>query len=176
MELVMNNEETSEYYDEVLYVGTNYGKFIKNPRRKITGLKRYALILTAISLIFLVIFSILTVTQKKDIYFYIVILFSVAFVLGIVYYILIGYRISKFISRDVTKKLIIENDNIEFVVGDDVYKLPKSEIQYVLINRYSICFIPRTKTAIISADIKYKNQILANISDKSLIVDNSDLY
>ena len=175
MEILMKNEEPSEYYDEVLYVASNYRKFVKNPRRKITGLKRYALFLTSISLIFLVIFSILTIIQKKE-YIYIVILFLAAFVLGIVYYLLIRNRISKFKSRDISKKLIIEKDNVEFVLGDDVYKLAKSEIQYILINRYSICFLPRTKTHVLSAYIKYKNQILANISDKSIIVDNRDLY
>ena len=176
MEILMNNEEPSEYYDEVLYVASNYRKFVKNPRRKITGLKRYALFLTSISLIFLVIFSIVTIIQKKDIYFYIVILFAVAFVLGIFYYLLIRNRISKFKSSDISKKLIIENDNFELVIGDDVYKLAKSEIQYILINRYSICFLPRTTAYVLAVDIKYKNQILANISDKSLIIDNSDLY
>ena len=175
MEILMKNEEPTEYYDEVLYVASNYRKFVKNPRRKITGLKRYALFLTSISLIFLVIFSILTIIQKKE-YIYIVILFLAAFVLGIVYYLLIRNRISKLKSRDISKKLIIEKDNVEFVLGDDVYKLAKSEIQYILINRYSICFLPRTKTHVLSADIKYKNQILANISDKSIIIDNNDLY
>ena len=44
-------------------------------------------------------------------------------------------------------------------------------------NRYSISFIPKTKTNnIFFADIKYKSQILENFNEKSLIVDNSDLY
>ena len=102
--------------------------------------------------------------------------FAVTFALGVIYYIMILNNISKLKNRDISKKLILENDHIEFIVGDDEYKLEKSDIQYVLINRYSISFIPKTKTNMFFADIKYKSQILENFNEKSLIVDNSDLY
>lgn len=176
MEILMDNNETSQYYDEVLDIASNYDKIIKNPKKKVSGLKRYVLTLTGIAFVFLVIFSALTFTQNSDISFYIMILFAVAFVVGVIYYLLILNRISKFKNRNLDRKLIIEKDYIEFIACSDVYRLEKSDIQYVLINRYSISFIPKTKTNIIFADIKYKSQILDNFDEKSLIVDNSDLY
>ena len=176
MEILMDNDETNQYYDEVLDIASNYDKIMKNPKKKFLGLKRYSLTLTGIAFVFLVIFSALTFTQKSDISFYIMILFAVAFVVGVIYYILILNRISKFKNRNLDRKLIIENDYIEFIAGADAYRLEKSDIQYVLINRYSISFIPKTKSNIIFADIKYKSQILDNFDEKSLIVDNSDLY
>ena len=177
MEISLENNEPSEYYNEVWYIASNYSKFIKNPRKKVLGLKQYALFLTGIALVFLIIFSFLTTTQKSDMYFYIVILFAVAFIMGIVYYGLIVRRLSQVRKRDESRKLIIENDYVEFVSGEDVYRVNKSEIKYILINKYSFCFLPKDKTTtIIFADIKYKNQILENIGEENLIVDNSDLY
>ena len=175
MEIILENNEPAEYYNELWYIASNYSKFIKNPKKKVLGLKQYALFLTGVAFVFLVIFSFLTITQKSDIYFYIVILFAAAFILGIVYYSLIVYRISQIRNRNVSRKLIIENDYVEFVSGDDVFRLNKSEIKYVLINKYSVCFLPNDKTTIISVYIKYKNQILENFDEKNLIVDNSGL-
>lgn len=173
----MDNNETSQYYDEVLDISSNYNKIIKNPRKKFSGSRRYALTLTGIALVFLAIFSLLTFTQNSSIYFYVMVFFAVTFALGVIYYIMILNSISKLKNRDISKKLILENDHIEFIVGDDEYRLEKSDIQYVLINRYSISFIPKIKTNnIFFADIKYKSQILENFNEKSLIVDNSDLY
>ena len=175
MEILMDNNETSQYYDEVLDISSNYNKIIKNPRKKFSGSRRYALTLTGIAFVFLVIFSLLTFTQKSSIYFYVMVFFAVTFALGVIYYIMILNSISKLKNRDISKKLILENDHIEFIVGDDEYRLEKSDIKYVLIN--SISFIPKTKTNnIFFADIKYKSQILENFNEKSLIVDNSDLY
>lgn len=177
MEILMDNNETSQYYDEVLDISSNYNKIIKNPRKKFSGSRRYALTLTGIAFVFLAIFSLLTFTQKSSIYFYVMVFFAVTFALGVIYYIMILNNISKLKNRDISRKLILENDHIEFIVGDEEYRLEKSDIQYVLINRYSISFIPKTKTNnIFFADIKYKSQILENFNEKSLIVDNSDLY
>lgn len=161
----------------MLYVASNYGKFVKNPRRKITGLKRYAIFLTVIAFIFLVIFAALNqFNPANKLYFYVMLLFLVTFVLGIIYYILINYRISKFKNMNFSKKLVVEKDYIEFYVADDYYRMEMSDIQYILINQYSLCFLPRNKTNVIGVEVKYKDQIIEAIGQSSLIVDNSDLY
>ena len=176
MELQIENSNNSKYYDEALYIASNYNKFIKNPRKKAIGITRYAFILTGVSLIFLAIFTALTFTQHSNLYFYVAILFAVAFVMGIIYYLLIKNRISKLRTNNDTKKLIIENEYIELIVGKQRFHMEKSDIQHVLINKYSLCFLPRLKTDIIAIDVKYKNQVLESLNEKSLVVDNSDLY
>lgn len=95
MEILMDNNETSQYYDEVLEFSSNYDKIIKNPRKKFSGSRRYALTLTGIAFVFLAIFSLLTFTQKSSIYFYVMLLFAVTFALGVIYYIMILNSISK---------------------------------------------------------------------------------
>ena len=50
MEILMDNNETSQYYDEVLDISSNYDKIIKNPRKKFSGSRRYALTLIQASI------------------------------------------------------------------------------------------------------------------------------
>lgn len=176
MEIQIETTNNSKYYDEALYITSNYNKFIKNPRKKAIGLTRYAFLLTGLSVIFLAIFTALTLTQHSNLYFYVAILFAVAFVMGIIYYLLIKNRISKLRKNNDTKKLIIENEYIELIVGKQRFHMEKSDIQYILINKYSLCFLPRTKTNIIAIDVKYKNQVFECFNEKSMVVDNSDLY
>lgn len=176
MEIPIETADNPKYYDEALYIASNYNKFIKNPRKKAIGLTRYAFFLTGVSLIFLAIFTALTLTRHSNLYFYIAILFAVAVIMGIIYYLLIKSRISKLRKNNDTKKLIIENEYIELIVGKQRFHMEKSDIQYVLINKYSLCFLPRLKTDIIAIEVKYKNQVLENLNEKSLIVDNSDSY
>jgi hypothetical protein len=177
MEILIDGVESSQYYDEVLYVASNYSKFVKNPRKKAGSLKRYALFLTGIAFVFLVIFAFLNHSNPENtLYFYVMLLFLVTFALGIVYYILINHRISKFRNSNFAKRLGIEKDFIEFYVADDYYRMEMSDIQYILINRYSICFLPREKSNVIAINVRYKNQVLEAIGESGLIVDNSELY
>ncbi len=108
---------------------------------------------------------------------YIVVIFAVALVLGIIYYLLINRRINSFKSVDSAKKLVVENEFVEMHVGSERTRLEMSEIQHILINNYSICFLPKNvNSKMIAVDVKYKDSILKSIDNKSLIVDNSSLY
>ena len=178
MEIKIDNVNSKNYYDEVLGVISNYKKLIKNPNQKIQGLTRQATILTGISVAFLAIFSILYIMNRTNsLYLIVVIIFAVAFVLGIVYYLLINRRINSFRDASSDRKLIIEDDYVELIVGGEKSRLEMSDVQYVIINKYSICFIPRVENSkVIAVNIVYKDSILDAINDKSIIVDNSRLY
>lgn len=177
MEINIDKNTSSKYYDEVLSVMSNYKKLVKNPNQKIGSIKRQATILTGIALIFLVIFAILYARDMTyTLYMYIVIIFAVALVLGIVYFMMINRRINSFNSADSAKKPIVENDYVEMHVGNEKTRLEMSEIQYVLINNYSICFLPsNANSKMIAVDVKYKDSILKAI-DNNIVVDNSSLY
>lgn len=178
MEIKIDNVNSKNYYDEVLGVISNYKKLIKNPNQKINGLTRQATILTGISLVFLVVFSILYLMNRSySLYLIVVIIFAVAFVLGIIYYLLINRRVNSFRNVSSDRKLIIEDDYVELIVGEEKSRLEMSDVQYVVINKYSVCFIPRTENSkVIAVNIAYKDSILKAIDDKSIIVDNSSLY
>ena len=97
--------------------------------------------------------------------------------MGIIYNVLIRRRISKFKNRGFVRKLVIEDDYVELTVGKEKSRLEMSEIQYVLINKYSISFIPnKVNLTLLSIGISYREEVLNNFSHKELIVDNSNLY
>ena len=178
MEIEMNKIESDAYYNEVLAIVSNYKKLVENPRQKIKGLNRQAITLTVISVAFLVVFSVLYLQNRSNtLYLIVVAIFAVAFVLGIIYNVLIRRRISKFRNRGSDRKLVIEEDYVELTVGNEKSRLEMSEIQYVLINKYSISFIPnKPNSTLIAIGIRYREDVLNNFSHKELIVDNSSLY
>lgn len=178
MEIEMKKIESDAYYNEVLAVVSDYKKLVKNPRQKIKGLNRQAVTLTVIAVAFLVVFSVLYLQNRSNsIYLIVVVIFAIAFVLGIIYNVLIRRRISKLKNRGSVRKLVIEDDYVELTVGNEKSRLEMSEIQYVLINKYSISFIPnKANSTLISIGISYREEVLNNFSHKELIVDNSNLY
>ena len=178
MEIKITKRGSSDYYNEVLAVMSDYKKLVENPRKKIRKINTQAIILTVISLVFLVIFSILYLQNQSNImYLVVVVIFAIALVLGIVYNILINRRVSKFKDDDSEKTLIIENDHVELIAGSNKSRLEMSEIQYVLINNYSICFIPKNVgSTLIAVEKSYKDSVINAIGNKEIIVDNSSLY
>ena len=178
MEIKLNKIESDAYYNEVLAIVSNYKKLVKNPRQKIKGVNRQAITLTVISVAFLVVFSFLYLQNRSNtLYLIVVAIFAIAFVLGIIYNVLIRRRISKLKNRGSDRKLVIEEDYVELTVGNEKSRLEMSEIQYVLINKYSISFIPnKANSTLIAIGISYREDVLNNFARKELIVDNSSLY
>lgn len=178
MEIRINDSGSKDYYGEVLAVMSNYGKLVKNPRQKIRGLHKQAMMLTGIALVFLLVFSILyAMDMSYTQYFYIIIIFAVALVLGIIYNILINRRISQLKNPGADKRLVIENDHVEMSIDSEKTRLLMSEIQYILINNYSIAFLPQNiNSKMIAVDVAHKNEIINSINEKNIIIDNSDLY
>ena len=152
MEIKLNKIESDAYYNEVLAIVSNYKKLVKNPRQKIKGVNRQAITLTVIALAFLVVFSFLYLQNRSNtLYLIVVAIFAIAFVL--------------------------EEDYVELTVGNEKSRLEMSEIQYVLINKYSISFIPnKANSTLIAIGISYREDVLNNFARKELIVDNSSLY
>ena len=178
MEIKLNKIESDAYYNEVLAIVSDYKKLVKNPRQKIKGVNRQAITLTVISVAFLVVFSFLYLQNRSNtLYLIVVAIFAIAFVLGIIYNVLIRRRISKLKNRGSDRKLVIEEDYVELTVGNEKSRLEMSEIQYVLINKYSISFIPnKANSTLIAIGISYREDVLNNFARKELIVDNSSLY
>ncbi|MBQ6098556.1 MAG: hypothetical protein IJL02_01675 [Methanobrevibacter sp.] len=178
MEIEIDKTESNNYFGEVLAVMSNYQKLAENPKRKIRGLNFQAIALTGIAAVFLMIFTALYLLDPNYTSFlYVIIIFLVALFLGIIYIILIRRRISRLKNNNSDKKLIIEDDYVEMHIGDEQFRLNFTDMQWIILNRYSITFLPKTKGAtLIAVEIKYKDTVIKSIKDKSLIVDNSDLY
>ena len=178
MEIEIDKIESNNYYGEVLAVMSNYSKLVKNPRQKIQGLNSHAILLTGIALAFLVIFAALyLISPSTTLYLYVIIIFSIALILGIIYIFLINRRISKLKNNDSPKKLIIEEEYVEMHIGEEQFRLNFNDIHWIILNKYSITFLPKIEGAtLIAVEIKYKIQVIDNIKEKHLIVDNSNLF
>lgn len=86
MEIKLDKIESNNYYGEVLAVMSNYSKLVKNPKKKIRTTNTEAIMLTGIALVFLVIFTGLYLLDKSyTLYLYVIIIFSIALILGIIY-------------------------------------------------------------------------------------------
>lgn len=178
MEINIDNVGPSQYYDEAMGIQSNYKKLIKNPRMKIRPLSFKALLLTGISVIFLIIFAALKIIDPAYPYYkYVIFIFAIATVFGLVYYLMIKKTISRFRNNSSSSKFIMEKDFVELQSGGETSRIEFSNIQHVIINRYSICFIPMDQTSnIIVIRSEYKSQIVNFGGYESLIVDNSSLY
>lgn len=169
------DKSSDKCYSEVLAVMSDYEKLKDNPQRKVRGLATQAMILTGISVIFLLAFTILYMRDTSyTLYFYVVVVFAVAFILGIIYNILIYRRISRLKGRNEKRTLTIEDEYVELAVGDERTRLEMSEIQWVLINAHSVTFLPKNPSSMmIAVDKRYSNPIISAIPDKNLIIYNS---
>ena len=127
MEIELDNNGSNNYYGEVLAIMSNYSKLVKNPSQKIRGLNSQAILLTGISLAFLVIFTILyLMSPDSSLYLYVIIIFSIALILGIIYIFLVNRRISKFKNDDSCKKLVIEDEYVEMHMAGNGYYVSKT--------------------------------------------------
>lgn len=74
----------------------------------------------------------------------------------------------------------INEKYIELISNEKNIKVNFDEIERIVINRYSICFLPKQITSpMVSISTDYKNEVineLEKINHKSLVTDNSELY
>ncbi len=178
MKIDITKSSSDEYYGEVLAVMSNYAKLLDNPRRKLRNPTTPALLYAGISAVFILIFSFLYMADKSQVmYFFVIVLFTVTLILCIPYYLLILRKIAKLITNNSKKMLIIEDDYVELTVDGEKSRIVMSQIKHIIINNHSIAFLPKDASSkIIAIDRAYKDEVLEAIGDKSLIVDNSNLY
>lgn len=178
MEIEIDNENSDEYYCEVMAAINNCEMLKYNPERKLHSPTVYPLIYAGISVAFILVFSFLYMADKTFTpYVYVLILFTITLILSVVYYVLTLRRIGKIYTNGRDKKLVIGDDYVEITIDGEISKLKMSEIRHILINRYSIVFLPKSASSkLMAVDKRYRKEVVDAISDKSLIVDNSKLY
>ncbi len=167
MKLEITKRGSKEFYDEVLYVISKYNNIINNPYIKIHGLRKDGLYLGLVSLICSII-SILMYfkDQNEKIYLYIGYFFAFLVILSIIYFIIIINRIKKL--RESDDKIIIRFDNkkIYYARNKLKYDINWEDIIYIIINKYSINFIPKDKNNILlSISIEYQDKVIEAIKN-----------
>ena len=177
MKLEINDRGTKEYYDEFLYIANNKNKFRSNPYSKVGKASTSAFIYSGISLVLGLLFLVLYMLDKNNIYLYVIIFFGFIFLLSLLLIFLVFKRLNLLVNTKGVIVLEIDDKGIEISKDDIKYDVLWDEISNVIINKLTISFIPIDNSkAFITIDIKYKKEIVSVIKElkkDSLLIDNS---
>lgn len=167
-----------EYYDEFLYIANNYRKFIKNPNKKARQFTKTLFIYDICIILGILMFMMFYLQEYKVIYVFIVGILSVAIVLSLIVFTFIQKQINVFMNMTGNERLELNNDEIKYSDIEKEMKVKWNEIEKVIINKYSICFLPKRITnAFISISTEYKEQIieaLKSYNKMDILIDNTE--
>ncbi len=95
------------------------------------------------------------------------------------------YDSQRFINKELKSEeessLTINNSGARLTRGKQLdFKIDFKDIAYVIINRYTIVFLPKDKTKLmIGIPVKYKKEVVSELKElkqEKLIIDNSKRY
>jgi len=179
VKLEISERGNFSYYDEFLYIMSNIKKISSNNKIKVKKLTSVAFIYSAISFIFTLVFLLFYILKKDNLYFYILCFFSFIFIFSVVYFVMILNKIKQLRGEEGTIIFEITEDYVRVEKNGVECKLNWNEITSVIINKNTICFIPRELKVLVAISKDYKEQvvsILKKFKKDSLLVDNSNLY
>lgn len=174
MTIESKEKGNKKYYEEIMYISSNYYIFKKRPKTKVHSLINvYILDITLLFIMFIILLFIPIISYLSAIPF--TMLFIYAYLL-----VEAKYRLREYLkSGDSIIK--IAEDGIENVCDNKLsIKLPWEAIEYIIINKYSISVLPKNFSSVfIFAEINTKDEIyksLKKYKKLDLLVDNSNRY
>ena len=180
MKIVITDHDKKEYYDELLYVSSHYKKFLNNPNRKAKGEGQNTLVWTILAAVILVIFLIMFFTTKSMTNLYVAGLYMLILAYALYYLSIVNKRIDLMMNDGLNKTVEINDQYIEYEDGKQTLRIKWDEIAYVMIQKYSICFLPKSPTSLfVTISRLYEDQVLEAVQKAgkdSLVVDNSKAY
>lgn len=176
MKFSIKERGSKEYYNEFLYVAFNYKMFLKNPHKKTHKLTNMLLYYGIMLLLFIGLFIYFYMDESNSFYLICTGIFIFVFILDVFIYISCIKRIKNYINDKGIKHVNIEKEYVEYKDDNKSFKVKFKDIKCVIMNKYSICFIPNSlNNAIISMTIEYKNDIinvLKKYKREELIINN----
>ena len=177
MKIEVKEKGSKEYYDELLYIVSN-NILQKKHNKKIKRITTHAIQLGIISLLILIPFTVLYIIEHTPMYLIVIILFTICVILSVVYYILITRKIEYIANTNQKATLEINKEGITINAGKQYNHLDYKDIDNIIINKYSICFMSSTSQSLYTR-IEYKDKVieaLTKYKQDKLIVDNTNLY
>ena len=162
MKFEFKERESREFYDEILFVAAHYRKIIINKNKKVTKLSTYMIKNLIISLIFTIILTLYYLKTKSKFEFFMIGVL-IALIAYCVYYLFyIRKRINEFVNYKGKDTITIDNKKIEFKDENNSFKVEWDNIAFILVNKYSICFIPKTRqNAMITLNRENKDKLVS---------------
>lgn len=176
MKIEVTERGSKDYYDEFLYVASKYSDFIKNPNRRVYRLTKYLYVLEALIVLFLILLMIFYHNFRDTIYLFL--MGSIAFLSLFValYILLVHKRIKTYMNASGKRIINMTKTGISYKDDNKTLTINWQDIERVLINKYSICFLPTDKNDIfITVSTDYQKWVLKGLKkfDKMhLIIEN----
>ena len=143
MKIEVKKRGSKEFYDEMLYVITYYKKFIKNPRKKAWRYTNYLSLFLIISLSMCGAFVAMYMMDKEWYSLVMVGAFLLMFFFIIVFLVTVKKRIKMYMDDKSDKIIDITKECINYGSDTMNLKMNKEEIAAIVINKYSICVLPK---------------------------------
>ena len=177
MKIEVKESGKKEYYDEFLYVVNNYKRFKKNPHKKAYEFSKCLFLYEIFLIISILLFTLFYIQDKNLIFMFIIGMLSLIFVFVLLFLSTTKKQIKTLLNIHVGKIIDINNNYIGFKDNQNDIKIKWEDIEVIIINKYSICFIPKKlSSSIISISTDYKNEVirgLDQINKNLLLVDNN---
>ncbi len=180
MKIEVNHPGSKEFYNEMLYVLSYLKRIKKNPKKKAHRIINF-LAWYIVGCAFFVAIMVLAYYYFYDVAF--IFLAGAMFIIIIFYLIIIfncSKRIKKYLNDTNHKTIEIDDEYVNYINEKENYRVAWENMEMVLINKYSTCFIPKDiNTIIISISNEYIGDILKAIEDyhkEELVIDNRKLY
>ena len=173
--IIQNKEKgNKKYYEEIMYISSNYYIFKKRPKTKVHSLLKVFIFYTLFFLIFSIVFLFI-----PNMYIISVICFTCFLIYGYLF-IETNYKLKEFLKHN-NSLIKIDESGIENTEEKQVTtKLYWEAIEYVIINKYSICILPKNFAYFaIFINITAKKQVLEALTKYNkldLLIDNRDKY
>ena len=166
-----NEKGNKKYYNEIMYIASNYYIFKKRPKTRVHSLLNLFIIYM---ILFIVLFVICLIFPPFLLFA------SMALVLFAMYVYLFfetRYRLNEYLKND-NSEIVVDEDGIESrYPGKVSAKLYWDSIEHIIINQNSISVLPYNfSSIIIFMEVHSKDELLKALKkyDKlSLVVDNS---
>lgn len=166
-------KENKKFFDEFYYIALNCGSFRKHPNKKARSATQYLVFLAI--LFFVSSIALMFVPELELISF---MLFIIFFYLVII--LIIIKRHTK-ITLNESVYIKIDEDGIETIYENKIStKLYWNYIEHIIINKYSICVVPKSNYSIlIGIEISSKDEViecLKKYKKIDLLIDNTEIY
>lgn len=177
MKIEVTKRGTNAFYQEFMYVYFRYNYLKKKPYKKAYNITNYFLVYMVFVVFELIIMSLLYLNSKDN--FYLIFIGVFGFLMLYLSFLLINInRQIKVFKNDPSKKIIeINKKGISYEDSNKLLKLDWDDISSVIINKYTICFLPKTNLqALISINMEYKDKVLEEIYKQekdNLVVNNN---
>ena len=172
MKIEIKEPGSSKFYEEYLFLATNYNKVKKSKNKKTSKLILSNIMYSLFGTIFFILFLLVYLKNGRVIYLITSIIFGLILLVGLFAIFVVLNRIKFF--KNNFKKTVFEINNDKVSVDKD-FELAWKDIESIVINRNTVTFFPKEGTNFICTRIEYKDEIikeLKKLKKDNLIIDN----